>query len=516
MKANFFSYLVYVLFLMLIITGRSPGMVSAADENFADGGNSDIGDLDTGSLDAENSNTGSSGTGDSDNGNPDDGVPGDDISGDDVPDDDAPGDDVPDDEVPGDDVPDDEVPGDDVPDDDVPDDDVPGDDVPDDDIPGDDVPGDDVPDDDIPDDDIPGNDVPDDDVPDDDVPDDDVPDDDVPSDDVPGDDVPDDVDSDNGKTDNGNTDNSKSDTSKSDTSKSDTSKPDISKSDTSKPDISKSDTSKPDASNSDTGNSYTENSGTGNSDTGGSEKNESSNSSSSSSGMDLVSSEPASNIYSKELVTRSIMGGYPVRFDFVENVTCITHVEFDSMKTFRKTTTVAEVLKNKSVFVPEPPTGRIYEYVNIWIGDKGAGLPTSLKNGFVGFKVEKARINDSNVNESLITLQWYNQGWHPLYTEKVGEDTNYIYFRSEVSAFSCFAITEYAGQKESKKEISIAEQLQEALISLGNKGDPITIGSAKKGNSRIENPMGLAKILMAISLPLFIGIAGYCILKKKI
>jgi|GEM_PF-973155 len=175
----------------------------------------------------------------------------------------------------------------------------------------------------------------------------------------------------------------------------------------------------------------------------------------SSSGLDVLSDlylmgidaiEPATNIYAKELAIRNVVGGYPVRFDFVDNATCITDIEFDPMRTFRKTTTTAQVLKDISVFVPEPPTGKIYQHINIWVGCKGAGLPTSLKNGLVGFKVEKAWIKDNNVNESLITLQWYNKSWEPLDTKKVGEDNNYVYFKSKTPGFSCFAITENTGK----------------------------------------------------------------------
>ena len=265
-----------------------------------------------------------------------------------------------------------------------------------------------------------------------------------------------------------------------------------------------------------TGNSHTVNSSNENSSTGEIGGNGSSSSFSSSSELGLVSREPASNIYAKEFVTRSVMGGYPVKFDFVENVTCVKDIEFDPTMTFRKTTTTAEVLKNKSIFVPELPKGRIYKHFNIWVGDKGAGLPTSLRNGFIGFRVDRTWIKDKNVNESLITLQWYEKGWQPLHTEKVREDKNYVYFKAEVSGFSCFAITEYTGNKENIKEVSIAEKLQDTLRILGGKGNAITIGSEKKGNSKIENPMGLAKILMAISLPLFMVIIGYLVLKKKI
>jgi hypothetical protein len=50
----------------------------------------------------------------------------------------------------------------------------------------------------------------------------------------------------------------------------------------------------------------------------------------------------------------------------------------------------------------------------------------------------------------------------------------------------------------------------------GNRND-ITIGSEKKGRSKIiQDPMGMARILMAVSLPMFLGIVGYCIFKKKI
>jgi PGF-pre-PGF domain-containing protein len=163
-------------------------------------------------------------------------------------------------------------------------------------------------------------------------------------------------------------------------------------------------------------------------------------------GIDVI--EPEANIYTKELVTRNIMGGFPVRFDFGENATLITYINFDPIKTFRKTITTAEVLKDVSVFIPKLPIGRIYQYTNIFVGKKGAGLPTSLKNGLVGFRVEKTWIKDNDVNESMITLQRYNNTWEPLYTEKVGEDNNFIYFQSKTPGFSFFAITEYGGKSD--------------------------------------------------------------------
>ncbi|MHB8103890.1 MAG: PGF-pre-PGF domain-containing protein [Methanosarcina sp.] len=431
MKADFFSFLIYILVIILIIPGMTPNMASAVGETLSDGGNSDTGNSSTGNSDTGNSDTGNSDTGNSDTGNSDTGNS------------DTGNSDTGNSQTGNSQTGNSQTGNSDT-----------------------------------------GNSGTD--------------------------------NSHNGNLDTGNSDIGDSQTGNSKTKESITENSKTEKSITGNSKTKESITENSKTEKSITGNSHTVNSSNGNSSTGEIGGNGSSSSSSSSSGLGLVSREPASNIYAKELVTRSVMGGYPVRFYFVENVTCVTDIEFDPTMTFRKTTTIAEVLKNKSIFVPELPTGRIYKHFNIWVGDKGAGLPTSLRNGFIGFRVEKTWIKDNNVNESLLTLQWYEKGWQPLRTEKVREDKNYVYFKAEVSGFSCFAITEYAGNKENIKGLSIAEKLQDTLRILGGKGNAITIGSEKKGNSKIENPMGLAKILMAISLPLFMVIIGYLVLKKKI
>ena len=233
----------------------------------------------------------------------------------------------------------------------------------------------------------------------------------------------------------------------------------------------------------------------------------SSGSSRSSAGSGTTSKEPVNNVDAKELSTRHIINGYHVKFDFVENATCITYIEFDPKKTFKRTTTIVELLKNKSVFVPKLPPGRIYKHVNIWVGDGGAGLPDSFKNGFIEFKVEKAWIKNNNINQSLITLQWYDKDWQPLYTDKVREDKNYVYFKTETSGFSCFAITESAADEKNNPE-TLKNRDGESKMSILN-------GSAE-GSGLIKNPMGMAKILMAISLPLFMILVEYFVLKKKI
>jgi hypothetical protein len=158
--------------------------------------------------------------------------------------------------------------------------------------------------------------------------------------------------------------------------------------------------------------------------------------------------------------------------------------------------------------------------MNIWVGEKGAGLPTSLKDGFIKFRVDKPWMTENNINESIITLQWYDESWKPLYTVKVGEDNNYVYYKAAVTGFSFFAITEYAVDWKEEMKIPMDDEMQ-GIPNLRNSGELLLGGNlgentVEKGTSIIKNPMGKAKALLAISLPLFIIAAGYGLWKRKI
>lgn len=248
----------------------------------------------------------------------------------------------------------------------------------------------------------------------------------------------------------------------------------------------------------------------------GSGSSSSSSSSKSSSMGSGVSKEPARNVEVKELDTRNIMSGYHVKYDFAKNATCITYVEFDPKKTFKKTTATVEVLKEKSIFVQKQPPGRIYKQLNIWLGNKGAGRADSLKNAYTGFKVDKEWIRNSSVEESNITLLWYDSKWKPLKTEKTGEDDDYVYFSAETTAYSCFAISEYTGEEGTVEESSDEGGIQETLRSWEGNGKAILNSSAEREDGIQKKPMGVAKILLAISLPLFMILVEYFVLKKKI
>ncbi len=154
------------------------------------------------------------------------------------------------------------------------------------------------------------------------------------------------------------------------------------------------------------------------------------------------SPEPARNVEVKELSQVFITNGNPTKFDFPKNVTAIVHLSFDPKKTIGKTTTIVEMLKNKSTLTPDEPQGEVYSYLNIWVGNSGYATSKNIENAIVCFRVKKSWVEDKDIDQSSIILNRYSdKKWNELPATLLSEDDRYLYFTSETPEFSPFAIT---------------------------------------------------------------------------
>ncbi|MGB9928933.1 MAG: PGF-pre-PGF domain-containing protein [Methanosarcina sp.] len=166
------------------------------------------------------------------------------------------------------------------------------------------------------------------------------------------------------------------------------------------------------------------------------------------------SPEPAKNVKVKELSQTYISSSNPVKFEFPKNVTAVVSLNFDSKKTVGKTTAIVEMLKSKSTLTPEAPEGEIYNYVNIWVGKGGYGTEKDVGNAAICFKVEKAWIEDKDIDRASIILNRYrNKEWNALPTSLLTEDEKYLYLTAETPGFSPFAITGSITEEEKVIEI---------------------------------------------------------------
>jgi len=171
------------------------------------------------------------------------------------------------------------------------------------------------------------------------------------------------------------------------------------------------------------------------------------------------STEPRSNVLTKEISQAFITSGNPTKFNFIKNTTSVIYVSFNSKKTTGKTTNIIEMLKEKSTLVSGLPSGEIYKYFNIWVGDKGLTIQNNIENPVVCFKVEKSWIQDKNINLSSIVLNRYSDSkWDQLPTNLSGKDDRYLYFIAKTSGFSPFAITGKLRAEESVTEKQKSER----------------------------------------------------------
>lgn len=236
-------------------------------------------------------------------------------------------------------------------------------------------------------------------------------------------------------------------------------------------------------------NSDTNDSGTDESenDDGGSSSGGSHHSSGGSSGRSgggaSLSPEPAKNVEVKEISQVFITNGNEVKFDLTNNATCVVYVGFDAKKTVGKTTTIVEMLKNKSTLVSGLPSGEVYRFLNIWVGNNKYATSKNIENPIIYFKVEKSWLQNNSIKQSSIILNRYNdKKWEQLPTSFSGEDDKYLYFTAETSGFSFFAIT---GKVEAEKAVATISQPASQSSETGK----LAVGTDSGVRSEVEKAL---------------------------
>jgi chitinase len=209
------------------------------------------------------------------------------------------------------------------------------------------------------------------------------------------------------------------------------------------------------------------------------------------------SPEPASNVEAKELSQAFVTSGKKANFEFPRNATCIMYVSFYAKKTLGKTTTIAELLKEKSSLVPEMPAVELYRSFNVWVGNGEIASSKNIENPEIGFKVEKSWLQDKNIDPASITLNRYNEKtWEKRPVNIYGEDSKYLYFTTNVSGYSFFAITGTAksapeNQKENLSSVGLVRPTNNTNLT----NNTVVKGGTQKSTPGFEIGCALACIL---------------------
>jgi PGF-pre-PGF domain-containing protein len=175
-------------------------------------------------------------------------------------------------------------------------------------------------------------------------------------------------------------------------------------------------------------------------------------SSSGSGGGGGSSGESYEKIAVKEVKTININAGSHISYEFDEAGNPIAFVSFDAFKNSGEIQTIIEVLNNRSSFADIDAPGTIYRQMNIWVGKSGFANENNIENMSIGFSVEKAWLEENDIDEDMISLYRYADGsWNELSTEITGEDDAYVSFESQTPGFSPFAISYEAAEPISEE-----------------------------------------------------------------
>ncbi len=239
--------------------------------------------------------------------------------------------------------------------------------------------------------------------------------------------------------------------------------------------------------NTDDGSSGSDNnSGDSDSSSGGSSS--SSSGSSGGSGGAGLSPEPAKNVEVKEISQAFVTSGNSVTFNFPKNATSVTSITFDSKKTAGKTTTIVEMLKNKSTLVSELPSGEVYKSLNIWVGNSGFATSQNIENAVIGFKVEKAWLQDKGIDTSSIILSRYSdKKWNELPTTLLSEDDKYVYFTAETPGFSPFAIVANTATTETSDAVNSESSTEDVQENTESAEADVEQQAENEGNTSTNN-----------------------------
>jgi len=133
----------------------------------------------------------------------------------------------------------------------------------------------------------------------------------------------------------------------------------------------------------------------------------------------------------------SLKPSEPKVVDVSQSDTALTEIYIKVNKKLENVKITIEKLNEKPADIATV-AGIPYNYLSI---TKENIENEDVSTAIIKFKVEKSWIDENNINENSIALNRYNNGWDKLPTTKLEESSDYVYYQSETSGFSYFAIT---------------------------------------------------------------------------
>jgi PGF-pre-PGF domain-containing protein len=154
------------------------------------------------------------------------------------------------------------------------------------------------------------------------------------------------------------------------------------------------------------------------------------------------SGEDFYNIAETETQRVSVFKGDNVSYSFENTQNPILDIRFTAKVSAGTVASKVEVLRNTSTLADTTPPGRVYQNINIWVGNYGWATGINIKDMTISFTVPINWIISNNIDEGSIVLCRYNDdSWERLPTSLTKRNENSITYTSSTQGFSPFAIS---------------------------------------------------------------------------
>lgn len=155
-----------------------------------------------------------------------------------------------------------------------------------------------------------------------------------------------------------------------------------------------------------------------------------------------VPPENPANVAVKDVAREYLTQNSNALYEFSREGNDIQSVSFDSLQNSGQITSTVEVLNGRSNKVTSDPTGFVYKYINIWVGEEGFATDSNILNAKINFKVNNAWLEAMGFNSEDVKLQVYSGDvWQELSTTLDTNTGEYAVFEAQTTAFGPFAIT---------------------------------------------------------------------------
>lgn len=152
--------------------------------------------------------------------------------------------------------------------------------------------------------------------------------------------------------------------------------------------------------------------------------------------------EKPENIILSEVSRQYVYANHPTYYGFIKEGNAISYIQFIGLKDSGIIPARVEMINEKCTLVDSHPSGVLYYYVGITVGNVGWASSETIKDSRIGFKVAKDWIVTENIDISTIAMYRYEGNtWAKLYTDQIDEDEDYLYFDSATPSFSLFSIS---------------------------------------------------------------------------